>query len=62
MKQDVLKLGDLRSCQSVYSKQPYMEYISTRWYQPECLLTNGFYSYTMDLWSVGYKLYKMGSL
>ncbi|KAB0372844.1 hypothetical protein FD755_015597, partial [Muntiacus reevesi] len=50
IKQDVLRLGDFRSCRSFYSKHPYMEYISTRWYRaPECLPTDGFHSYTMDL-------------
>ena len=39
-----------------------MEYISTHWYQPKCLLTDGFYSYTMDLWSVSCELCKMASL
>ncbi|XDA80079.1 hypothetical protein R6Z07F_010072 [Ovis aries] len=63
IKQDVLKLGDLRSCRSVYSKQPYMEHLSTcRYRAPECLLTHGFYSYTMDLWTAGCELYKMASL
>jgi renal tumor antigen len=28
---DVLKLADLGSCRGIYSKQPYTEYISTRW-------------------------------
>ena len=28
---DVLKLADFGSCKSMYSKQPYTEYISTRW-------------------------------
>jgi len=27
-----VKLADFGSCRSVYSKQPYTEYISTRWY------------------------------
>ncbi|XP_016067691.1 PREDICTED: MAPK/MAK/MRK overlapping kinase [Miniopterus natalensis] len=63
IKQDVLKLGDLGSCRSVYSKQPYTEYISTRWYRaPECLLTDGFYSYKMDLWSAGCVFYEVASL
>lgn len=58
--QDVLKLGDFGSCRSVYSKQPYTEYISTRWYRaPECLLTDGFYSYKMDLWSAGCVFFEM---
>lgn len=58
--QDVLKLGDFGSCRSVYSRQPYTEYISTRWYRaPECLLTDGFYGFKMDLWSAGCVLYEM---
>ncbi|EPY87748.1 MAPK/MAK/MRK overlapping kinase-like protein [Camelus ferus] len=61
--QDVLKLGDFGSCRSVYSKQPYTEYISTRWYRaPECLLTDGFYTYKMDMWSAGCVLYEVASL
>ncbi|XP_058147420.1 MAPK/MAK/MRK overlapping kinase isoform X3 [Dasypus novemcinctus] len=60
---DVLKLGDFGSCRSVYSQQPYTEYISTRWYRaPECLLTDGHYSYKMDLWSAGCVLYEIASL
>ncbi|XP_066883823.1 MAPK/MAK/MRK overlapping kinase isoform X1 [Kogia breviceps] len=63
IKQDVLKLGDFGSCRSIYSKQPYTEYISTRWYRaPECLLTDGFYTYKMDLWSAGCVLFEMASL
>ncbi|XP_035942108.1 MAPK/MAK/MRK overlapping kinase isoform X7 [Halichoerus grypus] len=60
---DVLKLGDFGSCRSVYSRQPYTEYISTRWYRaPECLLTDGFYTYKMDLWSAGCVFYEIASL
>ncbi|XP_032036424.1 MAPK/MAK/MRK overlapping kinase isoform X1 [Hylobates moloch] len=63
IKQDVLKLGDFGSCRSVYSKQPYTEYISTRWYRaPECLLTDGFYTCKMDLWSAGCVFYEIASL
>ncbi|XP_031212039.1 MAPK/MAK/MRK overlapping kinase isoform X1 [Mastomys coucha] len=63
VKHDVLKLGDFGSCRSVYSKQPYTEYISTRWYRaPECLLTDGFYTYKMDLWSAGCVFYEIASL
>ena len=51
---DVLKLADFGSCRGIYSKQPYTEYISTRWYRaPECLLTDGYYNYKMDIWGVG---------
>ena len=28
-----LKLADFGSCRGIYSKQPYTEYISTRWYR-----------------------------
>lgn len=60
LQQDVLKLGDFGSCRSVYSTQPYTEYISTRWYRaPECLLTDGFYTYKMDLWSAGCVFYEI---
>lgn len=39
------------------------EYISTRWYRaPECLLTDGFYSYKMDIWGVGCVMYEVLSL
>jgi len=54
LKNDKIKLADFGSCRSVHSKQPFTEYISTRWYRaPECLLTDGWYSYKMDLWSIG---------
>lgn len=45
---NTLKLADFGSCRGVYSKQPYTEYISTRWYRaPECLLTDGWYGLKM---------------
>ena len=48
--EDNLKLADFGSCRGIYSKQPYTEYISTRWYRaPECLLTDGYYNYKMDI-------------
>lgn len=60
---DVLKLADFGSCRGVYSKQPYTEYISTRWYRaPECLLTDGYYNYKMDMWGVGCVFFEMVSL
>ncbi|XP_069116736.1 MAPK/MAK/MRK overlapping kinase-like isoform X2 [Argopecten irradians] len=62
-KEDILKLADFGSCRSVYSKQPYTEYISTRWYRaPECLLTDGYYTYKMDIWSVGCVFFEILSL
>ena len=37
----MIKLADLGSCRGIYSRQPFTEYISTRWYRaPECLLTD----------------------
>ncbi|XP_020649282.3 MAPK/MAK/MRK overlapping kinase isoform X1 [Pogona vitticeps] len=62
IKQDLLKLGDFGSCRSIHSKQPYTEYISTRWYRaPECLLTDGYYNYKMDIWSAGCVFYEIAS-
>ncbi|XP_062864144.1 MAPK/MAK/MRK overlapping kinase-like isoform X2 [Trichomycterus rosablanca] len=63
IKNDVLKLADFGSCRSVYSKPPHTEYISTRWYRaPECLLTDGYYSLKMDMWSAGCVFFEMLSL
>mmetsp|Transcript_20186 Transcript_20186/g.47814 ORF Transcript_20186/g.47814 Transcript_20186/m.47814 type:complete len:573 (+) Transcript_20186:182-1900(+) len=60
---DTLKLADFGSCRGIYSKQPYTEYISTRWYRaPECLLTDGYYNYKMDLWGVGCVFFEIVSL
>mmetsp|Transcript_47116 Transcript_47116/g.132520 ORF Transcript_47116/g.132520 Transcript_47116/m.132520 type:complete len:336 (-) Transcript_47116:25-1032(-) len=51
---DEIKLADLGSCRGIYSRQPYTEYISTRWYRaPECLLTNGYYNFKMDIFAAG---------
>lgn len=51
---DIIKLADFGSCRGIHSKQPYTEYISTRWYRPpECLMTDGYYGAKMDLWGVG---------
>jgi renal tumor antigen len=58
-----LKLADLGSCRGIYSKQPYTEYISTRWYRaPECLLTDGYYGPEMDLWGAGCVMFEITSL
>jgi len=60
---DVLKVADFGSCRGIYSKQPYTEYISTRWYRaPECLLTDGYYGYKMDLWGVGCVMFEVIAL
>ena len=53
-----VKLADFGSSRKINSKQPYTEYISTRWYRaPECLLTDGFYTHKMDIWGFGCVLY-----
>lgn len=63
IKDEELKLADLGSCRGIYSKPPFTEYISTRWYRaPECLLTNGFYGHKMDMWSVGCVMFEVMSL
>lgn len=63
IKDDQLKLADFGSCRGIYSKQPFTEYISTRWYRaPECLLTDGFYSYKMDIWGLGCVFFEIMSL
>ncbi|CAD8192598.1 unnamed protein product [Paramecium octaurelia] len=60
---DHLKLADLGSCKGIYSKHPYTEYISTRWYRaPECLLTDGYYDHKMDLWGVGCVMFEIIAL
>ena len=49
---DVVKLADFGSCRGIYSKPPFTEYISTRWYRPpECLLTDGYYNHKI-FWEV----------
>ncbi|XP_058254437.1 MAPK/MAK/MRK overlapping kinase-like isoform X1 [Hemibagrus wyckioides] len=63
IKHDVLKLADFGSSRSVYCKPPHTEYISTRWYRaPECLLTDGYYSLKMDMWSAGCVFFEIISL
>ncbi|CAK91717.1 unnamed protein product (macronuclear) [Paramecium tetraurelia] len=60
---DHLKLADFGSCKGIYSKHPYTEYISTRWYRaPECLLTDGYYDQKMDLWGVGCVMFEIIAL
>ena len=58
-----VKLADLGSCKGMYSKPPFTEYISTRWYRsPECLLTDGYYNYKMDIWGLGCVFYELLTL
>lgn len=63
LNEDKLKVADFGSCRGVKSKQPFTEYISTRWYRaPECLLTDGYYNYKMDMWGVGCVFFEVLSL
>jgi len=60
---DHVKLCDFGSCRAIYSKPPFTEYISTRWYRPpECLLTEGRYTHKMDLWGFGCLFYELLTL
>lgn len=60
---DKLKVADFGSCRGMYSKPPFTEYISTRWYRaPECLLTNGHYDFKMDIWGIGCVFFEIVSL
>ena len=60
---ETVKLADLGSCRGLYQEMPLTEYISTRWYRaPECLLTDGYYSYKMDIWGVGCVMFEVLSL
>lgn len=60
---DTIKVADFGSCRGIYSKLPFTEYISTRWYRaPECLLTDGYYNYKMDMWGVGCVFFEVVSL
>ena len=63
IKENYLVLADLGSCKGIYSKPPFTEYVSTRWYRaPECIMTNGYYNYKMDLWGVGCVLFEISTL
>ena len=57
-----LVLADLGSCKGIMAKAPFTEYVSTRWYRaPECIMTNGYYNYKMDMWGVGCVLFEMAT-
>ncbi|XP_043478561.1 MAPK/MAK/MRK overlapping kinase-like [Leptopilina heterotoma] len=63
IKGDSVKLADLGSIKGIYSKPPYTDYISTRWYRPpECLLTTGYYGPKMDIWASGCVFYELLTL
>ena len=56
-------MADYGSCRGIYSKAPFTEYISTRWYRsPECLLSDGHYDHRMDIWAVGCVMFEIVSL
>ena len=58
-----LVLADLGSCKGIKARMPFTEYVSTRWYRaPECIMTNGYYNYKMDMWGVGCVLFEMATL
>lgn len=58
--EDQIKIADFGSWRGLYSKQPFTEYISTRWYRaPEWLLTDGYYGYKMDLWGLGWVFFEV---
>ena len=60
---DTIKIADFGSCRGIYSKAPFTEYISTRWYRaPECLLTDGYYGYKMDIFAMGCVFFEMLAL
>jgi serine/threonine protein kinase len=56
-------LADFGSCKGIYSKPPFTKYISTRWYRaPECLLTDGYYDFKLDIWAVGCVFFEIVTL
>ena len=63
LRNDQIKLADFGSCKGIFSKPPFTEYISTRWYRsPECLLTDGYYNYKMDIWGLGCVFFELLTL
>ncbi|KAI9204770.1 kinase-like domain-containing protein [Polychytrium aggregatum] len=62
IRDNAIKLADFGSCRGIHSKQPYTEYIATRWYRsPECLLCDGIYNFKMDIWGAGCVLFEIVS-
>lgn len=59
----LLKIGDFGTTCRGTNGQPYAEYyVATRWYRsPECLLTRGWYSSKLDVWSTGCVLYEIAT-
>ncbi|CDS07045.1 hypothetical protein LRAMOSA09568 [Lichtheimia ramosa] len=50
----IIKLADFGLARRIDSREPYTEYVSTRWYRaPEVLLRSQHYSAPVDLWAAG---------
>ena len=63
IRNDQIKLVDFGSCKRMFSKPPFTEYISTRWYRaPECILTDGYYNYKIDIWGLGCVFFELLTL
>ncbi|KAF3795961.1 Cyclin-dependent kinase F-4 [Nymphaea thermarum] len=51
---DIIKIADFGLAREVFSKPPYTEYVSTRWYRaPEVLLQSPVYDAAVDMWAMG---------
>ena len=56
-----LARADIKSLQN--NQSALTDYIATRWYRaPECLLTDGFYNYKMDMWGIGCVFFEVMAL
>lgn len=54
VKGDIIKIGDLGSSREIFSRPPYTEYVTTRWYRaPEVLLHSRNYGSAVDMWAMG---------
>lgn len=51
---DVVKVADFGLAREVYSRPPFTDYVSTRWYRaPEVLLQASSYNAAIDMWALG---------
>lgn len=51
---DVVKVADFGLAREVYSRPPFTDYVSTRWYRaPEVLLQASAYNAAIDMWALG---------
>ncbi|KAL5104177.1 Mitogen-activated protein kinase 15 [Taenia crassiceps] len=54
LKQQTLRSDDGLLTEEVRTEAPLTEYVATRWYRaPEILLASGYYTKSVDLWSLG---------